>query len=107
MMLSESLKLVMNQTLLPHVSGKGRVASFEILMVTSAVSSLIRDNKLTLLPSLMTIGKNVGMRTVDDALAELVQDGLISAETAYMKAQNKDEFESMVTRSFLEGRHAA
>lgn len=103
MMLSESLKMVLNQTLLPRKDGKGRVACFEVLMNSGAVGNLIRDNKLNMIPSLMTIGYTQGMRTLDDALKELVTSGVISGEEAYIRAHSKEEFEPYVTPEFLEG----
>ncbi len=103
MMLSESLKAVLNQTLLTRKDGNGRVACFEVLLNTGAVGNLIRDNKLTMIPSLMTIGYNKGMRTMDDALKELAQANLIHGEEAYMRATNKEDFEGFVSPEFLEG----
>jgi len=103
MMLSESLKAVVNQTLLPRKDGNGRVACFEVLLNTGAVGNLIRDNKLNMIPSLMTIGFKKGMRTVDDALRELATENLIAGEEAYLRATNKEDFESFVSPEFLEG----
>lgn len=102
-MLSETLKTVINQALLPRADGQGQVANFELLVVTSALSNLIRENKMTLIPSLMTIGKKVGMMPFDDGLMDLVTRGLITPEVAYMRARLKDEFEPLVSAAFLEG----
>jgi twitching motility protein PilT len=102
-MLSETLKTVLNQALLPRADGQGQVANYEILHVTPALSNLIRDNKMTLIPSLMTIGKKVGMVPFDDGLMDLVNRGLITAEAAYMRARVKDDFEPLVSAAFLEG----
>lgn len=102
-MLSETLKLVVNQALLPRADGQGQVGNFEVLMVTPALSNLIRENKMTLIPSLMTIGKKIGMRPFDDGLMELVKAKLITPEVAYQRARSKDDFEPLVSASFLEG----
>ncbi|NUN15880.1 MAG: PilT/PilU family type 4a pilus ATPase [Myxococcales bacterium] len=102
-MLSESLKVVVSQSLMRKKDQRGRVACFEVLMITSAVANLIRDNRMFLIPSLMQIGRNIGMATVDAGLMELVNAGLITPEDAYMRADKKEEFESLVSRGFLEG----
>lgn len=103
-MLSESLKVVVSQSLMRRRDRRGRVACFEVLMITSAVANLIRDNRMFLIPSLMQIGRNIGMATVDAGLMELVNSGLVTPEDAYMRAEKKEEFEPLVSRGFLEGK---
>ncbi len=97
-MLSESLKGVIAQTLLPKKGG-GRVAALEILIVTPAVSNLIREGKTFQIASSMQTGKNVGMVMLNDALFDLVQNGLVEPRDAYIKAVDKTNFESMLTRN--------
>ncbi|MFO0625737.1 MAG: PilT/PilU family type 4a pilus ATPase [Polyangiales bacterium] len=92
--LSESLKFVVSQSLVPRADGKGRVAVFEVLKGSMNVSTLIRDAKTFQLPSLMQISRAQGMQTLDQSLADLLDAGLISAETAYMRAENKEQFEA-------------
>ncbi len=101
MSLSDSLKYVISQSLIPRKDGKGRVAVFEVLKGTLSVSNLIRDSKTFQIPSLMQIGRKVGMQTVDVALMELVDAGLISPESAWSKAQQPDNFAPMCKPSFL------
>jgi twitching motility protein PilT len=91
--LSESLKAVVCQSLLPRADGEGRVPAFEILFMTGPLSNMIRDNKTIMIPSVMQTGKLQGMRTLDDSLKELLDEGLITAETAYNRANSKAEFE--------------
>ncbi|GMV43454.1 MAG: hypothetical protein AMXMBFR64_51700 [Myxococcales bacterium] len=105
-MLAESLKVVITQSLVPRKDRQGRVACFEVLMVTHAVSNLIRDQKTHQLASVMQIGRAAGMSTVDQSLLELVQAGAISAEDAYLRATKKEDFEPLVSKGFLEGSHA-
>ena len=107
MSLSEALKIVTSQTLLPRADKKGRVAVHEVLMVTGPVSNLIRDNKTGMIPSAMTTGKSHGMQTVDMALENLLDKKLINPEDAYLRAENKDLFEPLVSREFLEGQDPA
>jgi twitching motility protein PilT len=71
-MLSESLKGVIAQTLLPKKGG-GRVAALEVLIVTPAISNLIREGKTFQIPSSMQTGRNLGMVMLNDALFEYVK----------------------------------
>lgn len=96
-MLSESLKGVIAQTLLPKKGG-GRVAALEILIVTTAISNLIREGKTFQIPSAMQTGRNHGMVMLNDALFEHVQNGTVEPRDAYMKAVDKTGFETMLTR---------
>ncbi|HKP67660.1 MAG TPA: type IV pilus twitching motility protein PilT [Pyrinomonadaceae bacterium] len=97
-MLSESLKGVIAQTLLPKKGG-GRVAALEILIVTPAISNLIREGKTFQIPSAMQTGKNHGMVMLNDALFELVKNGTVEPKDAYIKAVDKTGFEMMLTRA--------
>jgi twitching motility protein PilT len=96
-MLSESLKGVIAQTLLPKKGG-GRVAALEVLIVTPAISNLIREGKTFQIPSAMQTGKNHGMVMLNDALFDHVQKGLVEPRDAYIKAVDKAGFEMMLTR---------
>ncbi|HEY8561252.1 MAG TPA: type IV pilus twitching motility protein PilT [Pyrinomonadaceae bacterium] len=96
-MLSESLKGVIAQTLLPKKGG-GRVAALEILIVTPAISNLIREGKTFQINSSMQTGKQHGMVMLNDALFDLVQKGIVEPRDAYIKAVDKTGFESMLTR---------
>ena len=97
-MLSESLKGVIAQTLVPKRGG-GRIAALEILIVTPAISNLIREGKTFQIPSAMQIGKASGMVMLNDALVELVKKGLVEPQDAYLKAVDKANFESLLTRN--------
>src|SRR5438034_896362 len=87
-MLSESLKGVISQTLCKKVKG-GRVAAREILLTTPAISNLIREGKTFQVPSIMQTSKQLGMVTLNDALLELVEKAEISPDEAYMKSVEK------------------
>jgi twitching motility protein PilT len=89
-MLSESLKGVIAQTLLRTTDGK-RVAANEILLIPPAVSNLIREGKTFQLPSQMQIGKKMGMVTMNDAIMEFVKAGRVSAHEGYVKSTSKAE----------------
>ncbi|HEX8947531.1 MAG TPA: type IV pilus twitching motility protein PilT [Dissulfurispiraceae bacterium] len=90
--LSESLKGVVAQNLFKRIDKKGRCAALEILVVTYAVSNLIREAKTHQLPSAMQTGKKFGMQTLDDAIMELLLKKWISPEDAYDKAIDKQKF---------------
>lgn len=97
-MLSESLRGVIAQTLLPKKGG-GRVAALEVLIVTPAISNLIREGKTFQIPSAMQTGKNLGMAMLNDSLLELVKQGLVEPRDAYIKAVDKAGFEASLQRS--------
>ncbi len=97
-MLSESLKGVIAQTLLPKKGG-GRVAALEVLIITPAISNLIREGKTFQIPSAMQTGKNHGMVMLNDALFEHVKNGLVEPMDAYIKAVDKTGFEQLLTRN--------
>ena len=97
MMLSESLKGVITQTLCKKVGG-GRVAAMEILIATSSVANLIREGKTFQIPSMMQTGKSVGMQTLNDALLDLVKKKLVAPDEAYARAVAKPELKQMLER---------
>ncbi len=87
-MLSESLKGVISQTLCKKLGG-GRVAAREILLTTPAISNLIREGKTFQIPSIIQTSKQLGMLTLNDALLELVEKKEVSPDEAYMKSVEK------------------
>jgi twitching motility protein PilT len=97
-MLSESLKGVIAQNLCKKIGG-GRAAALEVLIVTSAVGNLIREAKTFQIPSLMQVGKAIGMVTLNDALFDLVQKKLVAPEEAYSKAVDRAGFEALLKRA--------
>jgi twitching motility protein PilT len=90
-MLSESLRGVIAQTLCKKIGG-GRVAAREILLSIPAVSNLIREGKTFQIPSIMQTNRKTGMVTLNDALMELVDAKLVEPKEAYMKAVEKAGF---------------
>jgi len=92
-MLSESLRGVIAQTLCKKIGG-GRVAAREVLLTIPAVSNLIREGKTFQIPSIMQTNRKTGMVTLNDALMELVDAKLVEPKEAYMKAVEKTGFAS-------------
>lgn len=95
--LADVLECVIGQTLLPKISG-GRCAAYEIMLGTSAVRSLIRQNKSFQLSSTMQTSRKQGMITLDDALADLVYGGLVRASDAAMEANKPSEIIGLRSR---------
>ena len=87
-MLSESLKGVISQTLCKKVGG-GRVAAREILLATPAIANLIREGKTFQIPSIIQTSKKLGMLTLNDALLELVEKKVIEPDEAYVRSVEK------------------
>jgi len=98
-MLSTSLRGVISQQLCKHKTGNGRVPALEILINTSAVSNLLRQGKLDQLESAMQSGSSVGMRTMDNALQELLDRRFITVREAYEKAFSKDRFRKLLEQA--------
>ena len=93
-MVSESLRGVISQQLIPRADGKGRVLALEILTNTPAVANVIREAKTFMLPGIIQTGKKQGMQLMDDALIELQSRGLITADEALARAEQKQEMKS-------------
>jgi twitching motility protein PilT len=90
-MLSESLQAVISQALIKKIGG-GRVAAHEIMLGTSAIRNLIREDKIAQMYSSIQTGASLGMQTLDMCLKDLVNKGLISREHAREKARSPDNF---------------
>lgn len=88
-MVSESLRGILSQQLIPRADGKGRVMAMEILVNTPAVANCIREGKTFMLPGIMQIGKSVGMITMDDSLKDLYTKGIITKEEVQARAEDK------------------
>ncbi|MCX6936195.1 MAG: type IV pilus twitching motility protein PilT [Verrucomicrobia bacterium] len=91
-MVSESLRGIVCQQLIPRKDGKGRMLALEVLVNNPAVGNLIREAKTFMLPGVMQTGKKLGMKLMDDSLQELLDQGMITGEEAYRRAENKKDF---------------
>jgi twitching motility protein PilT len=90
-MLASTLEGVVTQQLIVNADGTSRVACAEVLMCTSAIRNLIRQNKTHQIYSLMQVGASFGMQTMDQGLARLVKDGSITESIAYDRSSNEDD----------------
>jgi twitching motility protein PilT len=97
-MLSESLRAVISQTLLRRRTG-GRIAAHEILFVNHSVSNLIREGKTFQLESVLQTGKRAGMQTLNDDLLRLVREGVVDVEDALHKSIHRGALREMMERS--------
>jgi twitching motility protein PilT len=102
-MLSESLKGVIAQTLCRKIGG-GRIAALEVLIATGAISNLIREGKTFQIPSMMQVGKGVGMVTLGESLMDLVNKKIVAPEEAYAKCVDKAAFEAALKRANVDTR---
>jgi len=91
-MLSESLQAVISQSLCKLKDGSGRVASHEIMIGTSAIRNLIRENKIAQMYSAIQTGQGQGMQTLDQNLTDLVRRNVISPAEARAKAKFPENF---------------
>ena len=95
-MVSESLRGIISQQLVPRSDGQGRVLALETLTNSPAVANVIREAKTFMLPGIIQTGKKQGMQLMDDALMDLYRRGLISAEETYARAEQKSEMRAQL-----------
>ena len=94
--LADGLRAVIAQTLFKRIDRKGRVAALEILIANPAVRNLVREGKTHQIPSMIQTGKKYGMILLDDSIMDLYKKGIISAEDAYAKSNEKGRFRAML-----------
>lgn len=88
-MVSESLRGIISQQLVPNAAGDGRALALELLVNTPAVAATVRDGKTFMLPGIMQTGKKVGMITMDESLRNLYVKGQITQEEALFRSEDK------------------
>jgi twitching motility protein PilT len=87
-MISDSLRAIVTQRLVPRADANGRVPALEILVVNKAVGNLIRENKTFQIFSILQMGSSQGMCLLDDSLNKLLASGAISKEEALRNADD-------------------
>ncbi len=98
--LSLVLEGIVCQSLLPRASGTGRAAALEILVATPAIRNLIREDKIHQIYSSMQSGQEkLGMQTMNQALARLIERRVVTREVAMNTSSNKDELTMMLQRA--------
>ena len=98
-MLSVTLKGICAQLLLPHKNGKGRVPVNEILMGSTGLGNNIREGNISKIVSIIETGRGSGMQLMDDSILDRHKKGLISGETAYINAQQKQRFQHLAPKT--------
>jgi twitching motility protein PilT len=91
-MVSESLRAIVSQRLIPRADGTGRVPAIEVLMGNKAVGNLIRDNKTFQIKSILQTGGSQGMCLLDSSLADLVKNKVITREEAMRNSEDPQRF---------------
>lgn len=97
--LALTLQGVVCQTLVPRATGAGRVVATEVMMATPAIANLIREGKTFQIASALQAGRELGMHTMDQHLADLVNGHMVPIEAAIAKMQDADTFNRLVHRT--------
>ncbi len=97
--LSVALQGIITQQLLPTADGAGRIAACEVLLATPAIRNLIREGKTHQIYSSLQTGANIGMQTMDAALATLVRQGKITQKLAESRSSTPDELRRLLGAS--------
>ena len=95
-MVSESLRGIVSQQLIPRADGHGRVVAMEVLMNSPAVANVIRESKTFMLPGIIQTGRKAGMILMDDSIAGLFRAGLITEQEALYRSENKTEMRKII-----------
>jgi len=94
--LSNNLLAILSQQLLPRAGQPGRIAAIEVMIATSAIRNLVRENKAHQITSVIQTSGGAGMQTMDQTLRDLYKQSLITYEIAMRRAQNPDELEKLI-----------
>jgi len=95
-MLSNTLEAVVSQQLMPRAGMPGRIAAVEVMIASAAIRNLVREAKAHQITSIIQTSAHLGMQTMDQALKDLYQRGLITYEDAISRAMNVDELKKML-----------
>jgi twitching motility protein PilT len=98
--LSQTLRAVISQVLLPRTDGRGRVAAREVMFVNQAIQNLIREDKVHQVPNVISTSLREDMVPLDESLIELVERGLITFETAYPFFDDPDKRQQLQRRYY-------
>jgi len=93
--LANNLVAIASQQLLPRAGQPGRVAAIEVMVATSAIRNLVRENKAHQITSIIQTSGGEGMQTMDQALRDLYQQSIITYEVGLQRSQNPKEFEKL------------
>lgn len=102
--LAACTKGIVAQQLCPTKDGKGRCAAVEILVYEKSLPNLIRTGKVSGLNSLIELSQNIGMQSMDQCLMKYLEEGRITAEQAYLKANDKKKFFPLMEKELAEAK---
>jgi len=97
-MVADSLRGIISQQLVPRADKQGRIVCTEVLVCTPAIANMIKEDKTYQIPSIMQTGVKLGMRLMDDSLYKLLQQGLVTPETALSRAYDPTKFRDLTER---------
>ena len=95
-MLGNTLQAVLSQTLFPRIDQKGMVPAVEIMLATSAIRNLIRENRTFEIPNVIETNRAMGMQTLDNSIAQLYFNGMIDRADAVGSAVHPEKLERML-----------
>lgn len=93
---SSAIQAIISQQLLPKADESGRVAAFEVMVATTAIRNLIREDKIHQIDTAIQTGAKYQMQTMDASLLELYRKGLISKDTALTQAINQENIKKYI-----------
>jgi twitching motility protein PilT len=96
--LSTAVIGILSQTLLPKIGG-GRVAAYEMLVVTPAIANLIRESKTYRITSTIQTGQKLGMQLLDDHMFRIWKDGIVDKREVLLRANSPDELANKIARA--------
>jgi twitching motility protein PilT len=95
-MLANTLQAVISQTLFRRVDKPGMVPAIEVMLCTPAVRNIIREARTYEIPNVIETSRSIGMTTLDNAIAELYFNGMISRDDAVAQAAYPDKLDRML-----------
>ncbi len=90
------IQAIISQQLLPKADGSGRIAAFEVMVATTAIRNLIREEKIHQIDTAIQTGAKFQMQTMDTSLLELYKKGIITKEVALMQAINQENIKKYI-----------
>lgn len=94
--LSNALKAVVSQRLIPRKDGQGRVLASEVMIMNHGIRACLRQRRFEQILGLMEIGQSEGMRAIDDSLTELLLHNLISDREAFAHARDQQRIQTLI-----------
>jgi twitching motility protein PilT len=95
-MLANTLQAVISQTLFRRIDKPGMVPAIEVMLCTPAVRNIIREARTYEIPNVIETSRSIGMTTLDNAIAELYFNGMISRDDAVAQAAFPDKLDRML-----------